>query len=307
MTIPDLLRRQDGLITREQALTAGLTPRSVEHRVVRGEWLPVRPRVFLSAAHAMTDRARIRADLLWLGADAVLTGLGAAWWWRLTDEPPRTVRVAVPSTRRVRPRDGTIPERRDLPAARRVAVDGLTVTTRALTVVDAACELGVAAGAELMDRALLRGRVDLDGLRDAHRLVLGRRGVAAVAALLPLAAGGARFAAERRLHAELREQGVGGWVANHPVVLPGHGTALLDLAFLTERVVVEIDGWAHHRDPEAFRCDRRRQNALVLAGWTVLRVTWHDLVAAPHRVLAGIAAARSDDRGDRSGNHVRCG
>lgn len=65
---------------------------------------------------------------------------------------------------------------------------------------------------------------------------------------------------------------------------------LLDLAFPRERVVIEVDGWAYHRDVNAFRRDRSRQNALVLAGWTVVRVTWHDLVDRPEQVLAWILA-----------------
>jgi hypothetical protein len=66
--------------------------------------------------------------------------------------------------------------------------------------VDAAQELGLLAGAALMDRALLLGRVDLDGLRRAHRACLGRPGSSTVARLLHLAARGARSEAEQRLH-----------------------------------------------------------------------------------------------------------
>jgi very-short-patch-repair endonuclease len=56
-------------------------------------------------------------------------------------------------------------------------------------------------------------------------------------------------------------------------------------------VLVEVDGWAYHRDLPAFRRDQERQNALVLAGWTVLRVNWHDLEADPDGVLATVRAA----------------
>ena len=34
---------------------------------------------------------------------------------------------------------------------------------------------------------------------------------------------------------------------------------------------IEVDGMAHHVDVDRFRRDRRRQNALVALGWTVLR------------------------------------
>jgi very-short-patch-repair endonuclease len=300
MTINELLRHQDGLITRAQAMDAGMTKAAIEYRLARGDWKRVRPGVFRSTAHPFTARTRVRAEMLWLGPDATLVGTGAAWWWRMTDEPPATVRIAVGAGRRVRSRSGMVTERRDPAPDERVIVDGIAVTTRAATVVDAARELGIVAGADLMDRALLRRRVTLPGILAAYRGWLGRPGSKTVATLVRLAAGGARFAAERRLARLLREGGIGGWVANHPVTLAGYGAALLDVAFVDRRVVVEVDGWAYHRDLDAFRRDPRRQNALVLAGWTVLRVTWHDLVSDPERVVAQIAAVLVDDRQDGS-------
>lgn len=69
------------------------------------------------------------------------------------------------------------------------------------------------------------------------------------------------------------------------------GRYRLDLAFVHERIAVEVDGWAWHSDVERFRADRRRQNALVLAGWTVLRFTWDDLTNRPEQVVAQIQAA----------------
>ena len=37
--------------------------------------------------------------------------------------------------------------------------------------------------------------------------------------------------------------------------------------------------------------DRRRQNALLAAGWTVLRYTSHDLRERPYAVVAEVLAA----------------
>ncbi len=65
----------------------------------------------------------------------------------------------------------------------------------------------------------------------------------------------------------------------------------IDVAFEARRLAVEVDGWAWHCDVDRFAHDRRRQNALVLAGWTVLRFTWHDLMSRPKEVVAEIRAA----------------
>lgn len=291
MTIDETLRDQDGLITRDQAREGGSSDAQIAHRLRNGAWRRVRPEVFLSAEHTLTDRAEVRADMLWLGENATLIGLGAAWWWRIRDDPPPRRRWAIPCGRRVRGRGGTGTVRRAVAEHERVLLDGVRITTRAVTILDVVAELGVAAGSELADRELVGGRVTVDQLRAAHRPGEGRRGGAAVERVLALAAGGARFEAERTVHRLLCRAGIGGWVPDHPVDLPGYGGAFLDLAFPDHRVVIEIDGWAYHRDLPEFRRDRRRQNALVLAGWTVLRVTWHDLVETPDRVLAEIWCA----------------
>ena len=56
---------------------------------------------------------------------------------------------------------------------------------------------------------------------------------------------------------------------------------------------MEVDGWAWHHQAERFRADRRKQNALVRAGWLPLRFTWHDLTERPAEVVAEIRAALS--------------
>jgi very-short-patch-repair endonuclease len=74
--------------------------------------------------------------------------------------------------------------------------------------------------------------------------------------------------------------------------------ALVDVAFAEVRLAVEVHGWAHHEDVDRFVDGRARKRALVADGWTVVEVTWHDLVEAPDRLveelrrtLARLAAA----------------
>ena len=68
---------------------------------------------------------------------------------------------------------------------------------------------------------------------------------------------------------------------------------MVDLAFVAERVAVEVDGWAYHVDPDRFQGDRSRQNRLTAAGWIVVRFTWADLVEKPDEVVAMIQIART--------------
>ena len=55
-------------------------------------------------------------------------------------------------------------------------------------------------------------------------------------------------------------------------------------------LVLEADGFAHHSDRASYREDRRRWNALVEAGYTVLRFTFEDVVRNEERVAALIAS-----------------
>jgi very-short-patch-repair endonuclease len=86
----------------------------------------------------------------------------------------------------------------------------------------------------------------------------------------------------------LKSAGITGWVANYPI-----GAYVADFAFPEHEVVIEVDGFAFHSDPVAFRKDRARQNQIALLGWTVLRFTWFDLTEQPERVIAEIRRVTS--------------
>lgn len=66
-------------------------------------------------------------------------------------------------------------------------------------------------------------------------------------------------------------------VSEHPAQVPGRKFRI-DIAFLNERLAVEMDGWQYHaKHLEDFKRDRRRQNLLVTHGWRVLRFTAADI------------------------------
>jgi very-short-patch-repair endonuclease len=58
-------------------------------------------------------------------------------------------------------------------------------------------------------------------------------------------------------------------------------------------LVVELDGWAYHRDRRAFQHDRLKGNALLAAGWKLLRFTHDDVTRRPEQVAAHIQAQLS--------------
>ena len=83
-----------------------------------------------------------------------------------------------------------------------------------------------------------------------------------------------------------------------PVRQRPQGRYRIDFAYPDAMLAIEVDGWSSHGTPAALANDLRRQNKLVLSGWTVLRFTWKQLVESPDEVVATIRTAL---RGVRSG------
>lgn len=107
---------------------------------------------------------------------------------------------------------------------------------------------------------------------------------------------GAASHPERVLAGALRRAGITGFRVNAPV--RGY---VADLLYDRLRLVVEIDGWAFRGSRAAFQRDRRRQNVLVAAGYTVLRYTASDIEHRLPEVVAQIgkvvtALCASQDR-----------
>lgn len=280
---------RDGVITLEEALRGGLSLRQVQYRVRTGQWTKLYPKVYLVGHREPDQRASTRAAVAWAGLGAAASGLTAAWWWGLRDWAPAAAEVSVPRTRSRRCPSGVLLRRRNLDPVDLVEVRGLAVTALPLTVLDAAAALGNDSGRPLVDRALQRW-VTFADLHAAYCRSLGRHGSPWLGRVLRQAADGARSQAERVLHRLLRRARIKGWVANHQVVIAGI-EYWLDVAVVERQLAIEVDGWAWHSDVDRFSRDRRRQNALVLAGWTVLRFTWHDLTSRPEAVIAQIRAA----------------
>lgn len=73
------------------------------------------------------------------------------------------------------------------------------------------------------------------------------------------------------------------------------GVGRVDL-LIGSRLVVEVDGWQYHRDPEKFEADRRRDARLSARGYRVLRFSYRQVMGSWSEVKAAIlgAIARGD-------------
>jgi very-short-patch-repair endonuclease len=280
VSLERLLERQAGVVTLAQAVAAGLSADTVRRRARDGRWGRLYPSVYLVGGHRLTGEARLWAAWLCAGERCTVSGPAAALRHGMLREPPRVVDVTLPAALRRDPRPGVRWHRHDLLPVDRVTVDGLWLTERPLTALETA--LALPDGSTFLDRALQR-HVRFPTLYRAYCRHLGRPGWARMRELICASADRADSAAERLLVRILGDGGVTGWVLSHRF-----GPWRIDLAFPAQKVAVEVDGWAWHVDPERFRADRRKQNALVRAGLDPLRFTWHELDRQPETVLTEV-------------------
>jgi hypothetical protein len=285
-----LLRRQGGLARRRDVLRTGLSRRQLARLVRQGRLRLLTPQLVTDVDHPAPDEP-LRA--LAVGRQATVSHTSAAILWGMElAASPSGLTVTVQRNRSRVAAAGARVHRQDLPVDDRVHRDGLWLTTPLRTVIDLCRVLPLPEAVVVADSALRRGLVTVDDLVRALRelpAAVGRGRVAAVVRLMDPRSGSVLESLCRVLlhlaglpgpKTQLGVRGAGGgWIGR------------VDFGWPEERLVVETDGFAFHADRASYRVDRRRSNALVLAGWRVLRFSWEDVVHAPDTVVAEVRAA----------------
>jgi very-short-patch-repair endonuclease len=280
--VPPEAAWQAGAFTRRQALAAGIPRSTVSSRLTRGLWVQLLPQVYaVAGAHGLMTR--LHAANLWMPRGTV-SHVAAAWLWGLVDEPD-VVHLSVPTgcTRRSH-RDWLLPVRRDIAADQRFELRGLMVVPPERAVLDCAAVLDRTAAGRLFDRAV-RDRISFRELRVQYWADLGCHGSGRAFRQVVSVVPGALSEPERVLARAVRRAGLHGFRVNKPVC--GFVADLLDAEL---GLIVEVDGYRDHSDRDAFHRDRVRQNALVAAGYTVLRFTATQVMQDPRAVVTEIAA-----------------
>ncbi|MDT0530050.1 type IV toxin-antitoxin system AbiEi family antitoxin domain-containing protein [Micromonospora sp. DSM 115977] len=292
---------RDGIVTLAQARAAGLTVHDV-HRLCRsGRWRAVIRGGYLVDADrydGIPRRARIRAAVASFGTRAAAVLTTAAELHGIAG--PRATEVihlsmpgpAAKPARLANPE--VVVHQLTVAPGQLVRVDGIAVTSPLRTVADLVLREDRYAAVCVLDSALNRGLVTDDDLLAVPRLIRRRRGAVAARSHLAEADGRAQSPLETRT----RLRCVDGRVPPDALQLEvrdddGYLLGIGDLGWRGPRVIAEADGRGPHGTPEAVHADRRRQNRLVNAGWTVLRFTWADTLNPayiPHTVRQAIAA-----------------
>lgn len=281
----DLARANGGLVTRRQAMSAGVDGRRLTELCRSG----VLARVS-RAVYAVGDRmSDVDPRHVCTGMRVVLSYLSAAAWFGVDlPKPPGLVHVTA-SRNRGRRMDavrGVRLHRADLRGGDVTIVRGLQVTSPLRTALDLARHLPLEEAVAVVD-SFFRARLlspEEFATAAAKSAGPGRCRIQMVAMLVDPKSGSileslARVLLWRNKLAPTHTQYLfqhrrTGWVG------------YLDFAWPTLRVALECDGYEFHSARDVFQRDRRRWSALVRAGWRPAVVTWFDVTGDPDYVVA---------------------
>lgn len=106
MHLGELLERQAGVLSRQQAVAAGLAPTNIDNRLRSGRWQRLRQGVYATFTGPPSREAVLWAALLRAGPFAALSHYTAAELHGLVNQQSRLLHITVPNTRRVEPISG---------------------------------------------------------------------------------------------------------------------------------------------------------------------------------------------------------
>lgn len=288
-TIQRLAASQDGVVSRNQMLRAGLTPATLDYRVGAGRLEPLYRGVY-RVGPVVGPRVREFGALLACGEGAVLSHRTAAALWELLPPSPpgAPIHVTAPRNRRGPGRDVRVHRTIRLDPEERARRDGLVVTSPTRTLLDLALCAGTRELRRAVDRVRSRGLVGVDELDEALARHSRRNGTGVLRRVIQSLEDPrtTRSEAEERFLELVRRGGLPRPLSN--VTVEG---LEVDFLWRRARLVVEIDGYAHHGGRAAFERDRRRDQVLAAAGYRVVRISWRQLTAASAPVLVRVAQA----------------
>ena len=286
------IEARGGVVSREELLSGGFRRRQIDGWLKGGRLVVLHRGVYALGHTALRDHGRWRAAVLATGAGSVLSHRSAAALHGMLAEG--TV-IHVTGAGRWRGLSGRkVHQTRYLDALDVTGVAHVPVTTVARTLVD----LGdTETYAELRRAADALRHLDLEALQEAQERAPGRRGARRVRHLLDRDHARTKSEMEREYLRFCRATGI-----RRPDGLNAFvGRDKVDALYAAERVVVELDGRAHHARRAQMREDRARDARLLTAGHRPLRLVWEDVAVPEERAttaarIAGLLAAARRSR-----------
>jgi predicted transcriptional regulator of viral defense system len=286
--LADLAGRQHGVVARRQLLEIGFGPRAIARRLESGRLHSLHRGVYAVGHRVVACEGRWMAAVLAIGPGSALSHRSAAAHWGLLSL--RGGAVHVTGERAVRERPGIIAHCSRLPSDETTTLDGVPVTTVPRTVLDLAVMAPRRSIEQALNEAERRQLTDPLSLNDLVARYRGRRGLATLRTVLADRTPGiTRSELEDRFLAFLDRAGLPRPELNAAIHLDDRFIEV-DCVWRRQKLVVELDGRSTHDTADAFYGDRARDRALLVAGWSTVRVTWRDLDAEADRLAKELRA-----------------
>jgi Protein of unknown function (DUF559)/Transcriptional regulator, AbiEi antitoxin len=290
--------RQQGAISRAQALDMGLSSAGIQRRVRSGRWERRFDGVYVVAGSPRSWLLDVWCALLAVGQAAVVTHETALRLYGVARMPAHPLVFTVPHGGHARLRGVFVHQIDDLRPHHVASVRGLPVTKVERAVVEVASALPPRRLADVVDEAVAAGRATYVQIAARLREVArpGKPGVRTLAGVLDDRGPGYVPPAselERALFAAMAGGGLP--PPRRQFCLPGRGAieGLVDAAYPDARLLIEADGRRWHTRIRDLKRDHQRDTEAARAGWLTLRFGYEEIVHASHEVVAAIRDVRA--------------
>lgn len=290
--IARLAGEQYGVVARRQLVDLGVHGRAIHARLARGLLIPLHRGIYAVGHQQLRQEGRWLAAVLAAGPDAVLSHRDAAALHGIRSMPERRkVTVSTPAHAR-RIEGAWLKVRRALTPEDVAVTRGIPVTSPARTLVDLAPMLTPGQLQSTLGEADRRGLLDVAAVERALRRTKGRHGQghARLRAALEAHARHGAVLARSELEERFLDLVIDAGLPRPLLNAPAAGFEV-DALWPDRRVIVEMDGWAHHKERAAAARDRDKTNRLQAAGYRVFRFLHGDLVYRPAAVAETIRDA----------------
>jgi very-short-patch-repair endonuclease len=279
------------VITTQQLIDLGFSPKAIKHRVARRRLHPLRRGVYAVGRLELTLKGQFMAAVLACGDRAVLSHESAAMLWGIREPKVGPIHVSIPSTGGRRRAGVVIHRRRSLRKQDVTRRNGIPVTTPICTLIDEATRLTAPRLERAINRADELGLTDPEEIRCALDDVESRPGVKRMRELLDRRTFRlTRSELERRFLAIVRRTAL-----PPPLTRQIVNGFEVDFYWPDLGLIVESDGLRYHRTPQQQTKDLIRDQFHTAAGFTRLRYSHAQIAFDEEHVettlLAGAARA----------------
>lgn len=289
--IEALLREQGDLITRPQALAAGLTSAALRHRLREGgSWKVVLPGIYLGHSGLLAVGQREIAAVLYAGRGCVITGLVALRRHGVRTQLSDEVDVLIPASAKRQSMDFVRVHRTSRMPEAPVLLDGLRWAPPARAVADAA-----------------RGQIDLRSVRALVAAAVQQRsctvkelaaevqagptqGAGPLRAVLAEVADGVASIAEADLRKLIKSSGLPEPIFNPRLYIGAAFLAQPDAWWPDAGVACEVDSREWHLSPQDWERTLARHARMSAHGIIVAHLTPLRLRSDPARVVSELEA-----------------